>query len=78
MLRCANDDSFGPTLGPGSACAAFDFTVLFEELFLIIIPCTIALLLIPFRLSSLWRRPRLIEWSLVRGEKLVLNPPGSV
>lgn len=77
MLRCPSDDSFGPVLGPGTACASFDFTLLFEEAFFTTIPCAIILLLIALSFSSIWRRPPVVEWPLMGSVKTVLTPQKS-
>jgi len=59
-------DSFGPTLSTG-----FDFTLLFENTVLSILPSALLLLLIPFRLASLYGKPRKVSRSLLYENKLV-------
>ncbi|KAH8881646.1 P-loop containing nucleoside triphosphate hydrolase protein [Thozetella sp. PMI_491] len=74
MLRCSDDDSFGPVLGPGSECASFDFTLLFEEAFFTIVPCVVLFIVALPAIWSSWRKSRVVEWRLLRAIKLALYP----
>ena len=59
----------------------FDFTPLFEDTFLSIVPSTILLLLLPFRVLILWKKPRKVAKSSLHGNKIVRrskHPPGRV
>jgi hypothetical protein len=70
MKRCESDD-FGPTLGPGPDCHNFDFTLLFEDCILSLIPTIVAILACAYRACSISKRPKVITWSLARALKLV-------
>lgn len=66
----SNDNSFGPFLKtPGRQ--TFDFTLLFEETILSILPSALLLLLIPSRIGRLWRTPRKVTGSYLQSTKLV-------
>jgi ATP-binding cassette subfamily C (CFTR/MRP) protein 1 len=66
----ADDNSFGPFLElPGKA--TFDFTLLFEETILIIVPSVILLLLIPLRTLRLWKSPRKVIGGYLQTAKIV-------
>lgn len=71
MIRCPDDDSFGPVLGPGSTCEAFDFTLLFEEAFLSIVPCVSFSIIALFHLSRIWKTEIHVQWRLGLTLKLV-------
>jgi hypothetical protein len=58
--------SFGPTTS-----REFDFTPLFEDIFLSIVPSVLLLLAVPFRMLSLYRKPRKVQWSALHDHKLV-------
>ncbi|CVL03538.1 related to multidrug resistance protein [Fusarium mangiferae] len=72
------EDTFGPVVkGCGSN---FDFTLLFEETILCILPLCIAICLAIFRVTRLWKKPvifkgcfilplKLIAWTLVLGSQ---------
>jgi ATP-binding cassette, subfamily C (CFTR/MRP), member 1 len=62
-------DQFGPQL-PGS----FDFSPLFEFSILSIIPSSLFLLALPFRLKFLYKKSRKVSRSLLHGNKLVCLP----
>ncbi|KAM4064465.1 ABC transporter [Hirsutella rhossiliensis] len=49
------DSEFGPRVHV--ACRAFDFTLLFQDAFFIALPAAVFLILLPWRLWSLCRRP---------------------
>ena len=68
--QCADkDNSFGPYAG---ACrGGFDFTLLFEETILFILPLVSFLLIAPFRLSYLARKQVKVVPSLLLYVKLV-------
>jgi len=54
--RClAVDDTFGPLIAP-ECRGGFDFTLLFEQIFLSSVPCVFYLLLCTIRLAQLRRR----------------------
>ncbi|KID79327.1 ABC multidrug transporter B [Metarhizium brunneum] len=63
----AGDDSFGPHL-PGY----FDFTLLFEQSLLSLVPTGIFLLAWPWRIRRLWRRENIVGSRELRIVKLVL------
>ncbi|EMD95327.1 hypothetical protein COCHEDRAFT_112393 [Bipolaris maydis C5] len=76
------DSTFGPYAGPYCR-GGFDFTLLFSEVFLSIVPLSILLAVIPFRSLYLWRRQtkvkkstllytKLIGWALFAGFELAL------
>ncbi|KAI0128261.1 P-loop containing nucleoside triphosphate hydrolase protein [Xylariales sp. AK1849] len=48
-----SDRQFGPRVD--IECRAFDFTLLFEDIFFLALPATIFLCLLPFRLRTIWR-----------------------
>ncbi|KAF5660313.1 multidrug resistance [Fusarium circinatum] len=72
------EDTFGPVVkGCGSN---FDFTLLFEETILCILPLCVAICLAVFRVTRLWKKPvifkgcfilplKLIAWTLVLGSQ---------
>lgn len=62
MLRCSGDDSFGPVLGPGSACYNFDFTLFFEELIFSLIPSALVVIAAISRGVAVWGRPLSVKW----------------
>ena len=68
------DDQFGPRVD--ISCRPFDFTLLFEDAILIVLPAALLLLLAPWRLRALSKMPvkltsyRLATWKLV-------SPPSS-
>ncbi|KNG46388.1 canalicular multispecific organic anion transporter 1 [Stemphylium lycopersici] len=78
----AVDDTFGPYAGPHCR-GGFDFTLLFSEVFLSIVPLSILLAIVPFRAYHLWKSPvkvskstslytKLIAWGLFAGFELAL------
>ncbi len=74
MLRCGGDDTFGPVLGsallsPG--CYNFDFSLVFEDSILSIVPCGLVLFLGIWRLHALVGRPVVVYWPLLRALKRV-------
>ncbi|KFY05556.1 hypothetical protein V492_08453 [Pseudogymnoascus sp. VKM F-4246] len=65
------DNSFGPFFElPGSA--TFDFTLLFEETILSIVPSAALLLLIPPRIIQLWKAPHKVISSYLLTTKIVI------
>lgn len=64
LLHTRND--FGP-----AASGRFDFTLLFEDTVLSIIPSVLLLLLFPLRWWSLYRQPLKVAWSPIYENKLV-------
>jgi ATP-binding cassette subfamily C (CFTR/MRP) protein 1 len=65
-----DDNGFGPFIKfPGKV--TFDFTLLFEETILSILPSALFLLLIPPRILRLWRAPRKVTGSYLQTIKLV-------
>ncbi|KAH8808808.1 putative multidrug resistance-associated protein [Xylogone sp. PMI_703] len=58
--------SFGPTV-PGR----FDFTPLFEDTFLSILPSAILLILLPARVFALRKQPRKVSRSTIHGNKIL-------
>ncbi len=71
LVRCANDDGFGPVLTQGLDCYGFDFTLVFEDYILSIAPCGIALLLAAARIFLLAKRDAVVRWPQLRAIKLV-------
>ncbi|THV43871.1 hypothetical protein BGAL_0843g00010 [Botrytis galanthina] len=66
-----DDDNFGPFYNvPGKA--TFDFTLLFEETILSIIPSVFLLILIPPRIQHLWKSPRKVIRSHLLTSKIIL------
>lgn len=60
---------------PASSCrGGFDFSLLFEEIILGIVPLGIALFIVPFRLWHLFRKPRKVEVSWLLWAKVVCTP----
>ena len=68
----ALDAHFGPFVAE-----YFDFTQLFEETILSILPSAAFLLAFPFRVAWLWRKPRTVTGSLLHSNKLVGAASGS-
>jgi hypothetical protein len=66
------DDEFGPQVA--IACRAFDFTLLFEDAVFVILPTALFLLLLPWRLRSLWKRSVKTESYELAIYKLVRSP----
>jgi ATP-binding cassette subfamily C (CFTR/MRP) protein 1 len=65
-----DDNSFGPFIEfPGRV--TFDFTLLFEETILSILPSALFLLLIPSRILRLWKTPRKVTGSYLQTVKIV-------
>jgi len=75
---CAQDDTLGPLLGDApDDCNLFDFTLLFEEIFFVIVPCLLALSAIPPLVRPLGKKPKIVKWLLLQRFKLVdRSPPG--
>ena len=70
---CAVDNSFGPA---ATDCRGnFDFTLLFEELILSILPSALFLLIVPYRFLHVYRGPRKVRRSLLQIVKLVSSRP---
>ncbi|KAF7954900.1 uncharacterized protein EAE97_000159 [Botrytis byssoidea] len=66
-----DDDNFGPFYKvPGKS--TFDFTLLFEETVLSIIPSVFLLILIPPRIQHLWKSPRKVIRSHLLTSKIIL------
>lgn len=59
-------DTFGPAV-PG----AFDFTLLFEDAILSILPSALLFFILPIRILSLWGKPRKVARGLLYENKLV-------
>ena len=57
----ASDASFGPVVA--TQCRSFDFTLLFEDVFLVCVPCSIFLILGIIRALHLYRKPIIIIWA---------------
>lgn len=78
MLRCGGDDSFGPVLASNStsstACYDSDFTLLFEEALLSLIPNGLFLLVAARRIHRLIRvhNKTVVVWPLLRACKAAL------
>ncbi|KAK6074727.1 ABC transporter [Seiridium cupressi] len=68
--RCNGDDSFGPSLGPGSDCHNFDFTILFEDCVSSLIPSAVAILAAACRIYVVRNRSKVINWPDGRALKL--------
>lgn len=75
MKRCDNDNAFGPALGPGPDCHNFDFTLLFEDSILSLVPSIVFILVCIFRTYSIFRISKVISWPLGRTSKIVSRCP---
>jgi ATP-binding cassette subfamily C (CFTR/MRP) protein 1 len=65
-----DDNSFGPFIEfPGRV--TFDFTLLFEETILSVLPSALLLILIPPRILRLWGTPRKVTSSSLQAIKFV-------
>ncbi|KAH8712254.1 hypothetical protein GQ44DRAFT_689190 [Phaeosphaeriaceae sp. PMI808] len=67
----ANDQTFGPWAGP-ECRGSFDFTLLFEEIILTLLPLALIISATPFRIYFLWKKERKVERSTLLFTKLVL------
>lgn len=65
-----DDNSFGPFFEPSNQ-SVFDFTLLFEETILSIVPSALLLLLIPPRVLHLCKTPRKVNGSYLLTAKIV-------
>lgn len=63
------DGEFGPTIQ--NARGGFDFTLLFEDSFLVIAPASLLLIAIPFRTLWLWSSSKVVSESSARLNKVV-------
>lgn len=78
MLRCSGDDTFGPVLASNSSssasCYDFDFTLLFEDAFLSLVPNGLFLFLAAWRVHRLVREctATVVVWPLLRACKIAL------
>jgi len=71
------ENQFGPAIG-ADCRGGFDFTLLFEQLFLSVAPIAVASLLIPFRLYQLLNRSSRVQIDVIYHIKLVrFSPPPS-
>ncbi|PWY81946.1 P-loop containing nucleoside triphosphate hydrolase protein [Aspergillus heteromorphus CBS 117.55] len=70
MLSCQRADN-SLNIPPPSCRSGFDFSLLFEELILGILPLGIVLALVPFQLRHLFGRPRKVEASWLAWAKTV-------
>lgn len=68
-MDCVYDDTFGPYAK--SCRGGFDFTLLFEETVLSILPLCLLLMVVPFRVIYLARREIKVNKSLLLPLKLV-------
>lgn len=66
---CAVDNTFGPAVT--DCCGNFDFTLLFEESILSILPSAIFLLIVPSRLLHVYRGSKKVRRSLLQILKMV-------
>lgn len=75
LLDCSPtaDNVFGPAVGAGCR-DGFDFTLLFEQSILSILPATILLIVSPFRIRYLLSRDIRTRYNPVRNGKLVRSP----
>lgn len=71
MKRCDNDNDFGPALGPGPDCHNFDFTLLFEDSILSLVPSVFIILVCVFHIYNIFSIPTVISWPLGRTSKIV-------
>lgn len=62
----AEDTNFGP-----HHAGLFDFTILFEQSILSLLPTCIFILLVPLRVSVLWKHERVTKDGLLLWSKLV-------
>ena len=65
-VEMAEDPNFGP-----HHSGLFDFTILFEQSILSLLPTCIFILLVPFRTSVLWKHERVTKPGLLLWLKLV-------
>lgn len=66
------DDTFGPY---ARGCrGGFDFTLLFQDSILSILPLCLLLIIVPFRISYLFRRTIKVDPSFWLASKLVSDP----
>ena len=73
MVSCKQiDATFGPYAG--DCRGGFDFTLLFEESILSILPLGLLLIIVPFRVSYLFRRTIKVDPSSWLASKLVGSP----
>ncbi|KAF2470780.1 P-loop containing nucleoside triphosphate hydrolase protein [Lindgomyces ingoldianus] len=70
ILLCTNDDTFGP--GVRGCRGDFDFTQVFEKIILSILPSTCFAILAGLRLTTISRRPRIIDNTILQNVKVVL------
>lgn len=71
--NCASvDDTFGPYAGE-QCRGGFDFTLLFGEVFLSIVPLALILGIAPFRIVYLWRKQTKVSRSSLLYTKLVCS-----
>jgi hypothetical protein len=69
--NCAlTDDTFGPYAG-AECRGGFDFTLLFSEIFLSIIPLSLLIAIVPFRIYQLWWKETKVSRSTLLYTKLV-------
>ncbi|CAJ2506119.1 Uu.00g002490.m01.CDS01 [Anthostomella pinea] len=68
--NCSADTSFGPYAGKDCR-GGFDFTLLFEESILSILPITLILCAAPFRILFLWGKQSKVSWSPILPTKLI-------
>lgn len=73
----AADNVFGPAVGAGCR-DGFDFTLLFEQSILSILPAAIILIASPFRIKYLLSKGIRTRYNPVRIAKLVRSPPQSL
>ncbi|CRG91304.1 ABC transporter C family member 3 [Talaromyces islandicus] len=68
LLQC--DAAFGPRVNP--SCRAFDFTLLFEDILLTILPNVVFILLLPVLVYNLFRTPNVARKSGLLAVKTLL------
>lgn len=61
-------DEFGP-----GADGRFDFTILFEDIFLSIVPAVVLLLMAPIRMYSLYKQSLKVKKSTIHESKMVCD-----
>ncbi|KAI0126691.1 P-loop containing nucleoside triphosphate hydrolase protein [Xylariales sp. AK1849] len=77
MQRCHGDDSFGPSLGSGSNCHNFDFTLLFEDCIFSLIPSVLVTIAASYRIYELivFQISLIAVWSRDYGGRTRLTVP---
>lgn len=76
LSECMNN-AFGPVVLRANCRSGFDFTLMFEETVLSIVPSTILLILVPFRLFRLYKSSTKVVHNIASYMKIVIMPQPS-